>query len=49
MRKKGKIFGHLEIFWFEYSGRFIEPPKLLCSPTAMIACAQTHKRILYAV
>jgi len=26
MRKKGKILVHLEIFWFEHSGRFIVPP-----------------------
>jgi len=26
MRKRGKIFIHLEIFWFKHSGRFIVPP-----------------------
>jgi len=36
MRKKRKMLVHLEIFWFEHSGRYSScPPKLLCSPTAM--------------
>jgi len=26
MKKKGKILVHLEIFWFEHSGRFIVLP-----------------------
>jgi len=29
MRKRGEVLAHLEMFWFEHSGRFVVPPKLL--------------------
>jgi len=37
---------HLEIFYFEHSGRFFVPPKLICSPTATIYYGMTEVDII---